>query len=142
MSEFSDVLVSFRLLGDDLDPEAVTASLGIVPTSSHAKDSPNPSRNSPNLRHRTGVWLLESALPRTVTIGQHLEFLVDQLERKADSISALGEQGYRVEFVCALFIGAGQEGTIINARLVEAIASFGASLSLSVYCDAESTEPV
>jgi len=54
---FSRAFFSLEMFGDDLDPQAISETLGIAPTKSYRKDDARPRGSQ---FYRTGGWILDS----------------------------------------------------------------------------------
>ena len=78
---------SLRIFGEKLRPEQIDAMLGLKATHIHLKGQ----RRSP--RHkavwRESLWSLRSRLSDDHSIADHLEWLLERLEPKADVIKTL-----------------------------------------------------
>ena len=139
MAWVSDVHVSFRLVDDRLDPVAVAAHLTITPTNAYAKGEmspPGPVTGTSYLR-RTGMWRLESVLPRTTALDDHLRSLLDTLEPHAPVLQSYQAQGYVVEFSCGLLLHRQNEGFELCAATLARVSAMGASLSFDIYAPAD-----
>jgi hypothetical protein len=135
MGKVGETTVTFRMLDDRLDPEEVTARLGVTPTSTSVKGGLIPSA-SPRWRSRvarTGRWSLASHLPRTAELNDHLCTLLDQLDDKELVIHGYREQGYQVDFFCGLFPGSANEGLELPQETLARVAALGATLGLDIY---------
>jgi hypothetical protein len=62
----------------------------------------------------------------------HLKWLLERMEPKADSIIELAER-FRVEFFCGFSSGNGQGGFELDCTLLARIAKLRASLVLDLY---------
>lgn len=99
---------AFRLVGDDLDPDAVTRATGVAPTTSHRLGEPTRLERGPAV-WRTGVWILDSkgAIPDQGNhMEQHLVWLLAQLAPRAVEIrDVAAAQGLRADVSCGYFMG-------------------------------------
>jgi len=98
-SHIRGVNVAFMLLGEDLDPDAVSATLAIQPHSCGRKgDERRAPRGQLLGHHRQGWWRLDSVPLLTVTgdadkdINEHLKVLLDQLLPKREIILAFASR--------------------------------------------------
>lgn len=90
------VYVDFRIKSDYLDPEIISAELGVLPTSAFAKGEKYESRaRDPAtdtiikrwLYHPWGVWHFETkSLGSNKKVQEHLTFLLTTLEPRRKSI--------------------------------------------------------
>jgi hypothetical protein len=130
---------AFRLIGERLDPDAVTRAIGLVPSSAHRKDEARPVRlRSPELAPwPVGLWSLESAddgETNRLSMEGHLTYLLDQLEPKAETIRRLcGEQDLRADFYCGYFMHQSNSGFEFSAATLARISALNASLGFDVY---------
>lgn len=97
----NEATATFRILGDDLDPGEVTSLLGLEPTQAvargHARCGVSRSgKRTPRPTAKQGGWTLESPLPRSASLGDHLAGLLDHLEPVAERIAALRARGYMI----------------------------------------------
>jgi hypothetical protein len=130
---------SFRISGDTLDPERITARLGLQPTRAFAKgDLSPPGRvTGRKYRRRVGLWSLQSPLPTTASLDDHLSHLLDQLDPHADAVGALVREGYQADFFCGCFLEAFNRGMELPATTLRRIAALEATLGLDIYCDCD-----
>jgi Domain of unknown function (DUF4279) len=130
---------AFRLMGERLDPGAITQATGLTPDLSYSKGEPRPparvGKQPPPWP--SGHWSLDSeaALPR---IGNHLEdhlvWVLDQLEPHVETIRRLSEeQGLHSDFWCGYFMGQANSGFGLDAKTLARIAALGADLSFDLY---------
>lgn len=72
---------TFRVAGDNLVPDDLTAVLGIHPTQAYAKGQRySRGPRSPDLRGRTGVWLLSSdGQVKSNHLTDHIEWLLNRI---------------------------------------------------------------
>jgi hypothetical protein len=131
--------VGFRLVGDLLDPEAITRATGLTPSLSHRKGevrSPYSSGRTPP-PWPTGVWMMhsEDGLPETGnSLEDHLTWLLDAIEPHAETLQRLAaEQHLTADFYCSYFMAQGNSGFALSARTVRRIAAIGADLGVDIY---------
>jgi hypothetical protein len=135
MAEIVRATASFRLFGDTLNPQVVSEQLGLAPTTAGAKGELRPSRKkSPALRWRTGSWILESRLPRSSKLDEHLRDVLDRLEAHAGEIRGFVAQGHRADIFCGCFLDATNEGTLLDPGTIRLLGLLGVPLGLDIYC--------
>lgn len=121
---------SFRIAGDALRPDQVTAVLGFDPTRSGVKgERPSLGRSSVN---RTSFWLLKCPLSDSLPLTEHLKWLLDVVEPKFSSISAAAESSTMM-LLCGFSSGNGQGGFTLDAKTLQRIAVLGVPLSVDLY---------
>lgn len=135
MAEIHEVHVSFRLSSDSLDPNVVTGQLGLTPTNAFAKGEMSPPGRvtGRSFIHRTGGWRLESPLPRSAELDDHLRALLDLLSAKAPIIRGYKDQAFTVDFFCGLFLNSFNERLELPPETLARVAALGATLSLDIY---------
>lgn len=136
-------VATFILSGDLLDPDAVTAALGLSPTKAWKKGDPTPSTyRYPDLRRRFGLWGLSSTLPREVSLDRHLRQLLDQLDRRSGEIGGFRRMGYEARFSCGCFLERWNRSATLRPSTLARIAALGASLWLDIYCNGDAVDVV
>ncbi len=98
--------INLDVLGDHLDPEAVTGALGRTPTLARARGQRRyPTSNRKGV-YRTGLWRLTSA-SQSDLITDHVLSLLSDLSPDRDAIARIaGVEDARIEI--ALKVGCGQ----------------------------------
>jgi hypothetical protein len=83
--------VSFRMMGDDLDPLEITSFLGIEPDIAHKKGEPRigKSKKGKIIQYApfdSGMWSIESKPLKDddATLQEHIENILDRIEPKRD----------------------------------------------------------
>jgi hypothetical protein len=124
---------AFRLMGDRLDPDTVTETLGLTPAAAHRKGDPN-GRFAP---YKSGQWTLRSADAGETSKNSmegHLMKLLDQLEPRAAILRRLSQaQGLEADFYCGYFMHQSNSGFRLAAATLERIAALDASLGFDIY---------
>ena len=101
------VRASLRFVGPDVDPSLVTAKLGITPTKSTRRGDPLASH--PHHHYRNGSWVLDSDLPETCSVAEHLEHLLAQIQDRAEALHWLSARNHAGEFFCSYWLNYGPE---------------------------------
>ena len=97
---------SVRFCGDSLDPLAVTLALRLPADHVHRDGEPRLARTRKGrvveyAPYRGGMWSMSSQRwVNSPRLAVHLEWLLDQLEPKADAIASLRRGGVDVDFYC------------------------------------------
>lgn len=119
---------TFRLSGDTLNPDDVTAALALTPTQAIAKDQEVPAGPKGKVRRqRTGIWLLgtEEKLEST-SLERHLIYLLDAIDPAARALDALRTQhGLRADFFCYWLSATGHGGPEVSPATLARIAALG-----------------
>jgi len=140
-SHIRGVNVAFMLLGDDLDPSAVTAALGILPHSCARKGDERRSPGNQLLGHnRQGWWRLDSTPLLKVTgdeakdINEHLKALLEQLlPHRASILDFAARNESYVDVVWkSTYLYAGT-GPLIESQYLKGITDLGAGIGFDIY---------
>jgi hypothetical protein len=130
---------TFRLVGERLDPEAITRATGLIPDCAIRKGDPVLSGGKVVSRRRRGVWWIDSArqLARTNNhLEDHVVWLLDLLEPLGDVLRRLAdEQDLRADIGCGYFTSRWNSSFGFSAETLGRIANLGASLGFDVYAD-------
>jgi hypothetical protein len=121
---------SFRVAGDALRPDQITATLSLLPTQSGVKGERLSSRHG--AVRRTSFWLLRCPLSDSLPLTEHLEWLLDLFEPKIDLINSIAE-GSKIMLLCGFSSGNGQGGFTLDAKTLQRIARLGVPLSIDLY---------
>ena len=121
----------FRVLSEGLEPDAVTALLGIPPSRVQRRgELPRPKAKRPL---ENGGWFLESAdHVESRDARRHLDWLLDRLRGKASSIAQLKDQGHRVD-VCIRWDSVGHGGPTLDPRQMKELGELDVELWFDVY---------
>ena len=120
--------MSLRIFGDDLEPEGVSALLGGVPTYSHLTGD---SIDGDALPAPTGAWVLDSSLPDTAEIEEHVAALFGKLTSDLDEWATLSSR-FAVDVRCELEACDPGDGFDLSPRLTASLAERGVVLSFSL----------
>lgn len=135
----NEVSVTFRFLGDALDPDAITASMALKPTEAHTKGEAVPKH--PDRKYPTGYWGLESALAPWRSLDEHLKSLLEMLEAREATIETIRRSGCSTSFYCACFVKTVVDNVVqLDSQILGNLAALGARLELHIYCDANTAE--
>lgn len=128
---------SFRLVGDALDPDEVSAELGLAPTWTAAKDQEIPvgRQGRTSRRQSTGVWLLASEdHVDSTAVERHLVHLLDAVEPASAAVDALRRrQELRADFFCYWPSATGHGGPEVSPGTLRRIAALDAALGFDFY---------
>ena len=135
----NEVSVTFRFLGDALNPEEITARLTLSPTMAHARGESVPKH--PERKYTTGYWGLDSALAPACTLDEHLRHLLERLASRREAIKEIEHSGCSMSFYGAYFMKTPTDHAIqLDPQTLGDIAALGARLELRIYCDRDTEE--
>lgn len=125
---------TFRVLGDDLDPDVVTRLLGIEPTQALRRDQLVPTATNVR-RQETGVWLLKSeGKVSSTSLERHLIYLLDRIEPQLAALAAYLAAGEATaDFFCFWLSATGHGGPILSADVMRRVGATGAELGIDFY---------
>jgi hypothetical protein len=131
-------LIAFASLifaGDRLDPDRITALLGVEPTTAYRKGEVYKWSRGHEVAGRTGLWLLSSKMHVLGTeLGDHLAYLKSVLnpDDGKDLIepirAVMHEGGLEAEVSCFWYGEHGAEPPVISAEIRAAFARIGATI--------------
>lgn len=132
-------VVSFRVMGDLLDPADVTRLLGIDPSREHKKGDENlvVTKKGKTMRfasYKSGLWALESSQDKYSDLEDHLQGFLQLLEPKVIELLKLKYLGFELDFyVSYVFANADQPGICINSDVMKRIGDLGINLGIDLY---------
>jgi hypothetical protein len=142
---------SSRLEGDDkwwratlsifsvtLTPQEISERLGLQPTRTHKQGQPRGFRRkdgstSPSVVWKDSAWLLTSPLKPDRNLMEHVRWLLEKIEPKADIIKALSSDCTGIRFFCGFSSGNGQGGFVLEADTLSRISRLGLNIVLDLY---------
>jgi hypothetical protein len=135
----NEVSVTFRFLGEALNPEAITARMTLSPTAAHARGESVPEH--PERKYATGYWGLDSTLAPVCSLDEHLQHLLARLASRREAIKEIEHSGCSMSFYCAYFMQTRTDNAIqLDPQTLGGIAALGARLELHIYCDRDTAE--
>jgi hypothetical protein len=135
--EIDRVQVSLRIFGDELDPDAVSAMLGSLPTKSYRKGEVIPGIRA-NRTAPTGMWNLYGPEEGEGDLEEQISCLLDSVSSEPASWAALAP--YRKNVFCGLYLAAWNRGCALSAGLMQRLAECGLDLDLDIYGSGEKDE--
>lgn len=128
-----EVTACFRVHGDKLDPDRVTALLKIPPSHAHRRGEVRAGSRSCG-QWENGIWICDSPLERTQGVEAHLDWLLEHLVPKRELLEQLSRGGFDMDFLIGYFSGTtGQGGFDLAPHHIRDIASLGAGLCVDIY---------
>jgi hypothetical protein len=134
VASLSKTAATFRVFGDDLEPDEITKLLGKKPDRAERKGEERLTPNGKKLIARTGSWRIkvERRAPGDLD-GQ----IAELLEGMTDDLSAWQQvtSRFQVDIFCGLFLEGTNEGLPISAASTALLGSRGISLDFDIYYD-------
>lgn len=127
----ADIRVYLIVDSDLLEPDVITALIGIKPTTTHKKGELRTPKS--NLLCRTNQWIFEPQQDVPEELERKLSFLLSQLEKVASNISSLSEQCDI--YINVIYTGYQEQmgGWQLDRKTMTQILSLGADVDLTIY---------
>jgi hypothetical protein len=125
----SRTYASLRLFKEDLDPDAVSAQLDLVPTHAH-RAGESRTHGSP---YREGCWLITTKENESLVVNDHVAHLLDLAERSLDAFLELQASGVRCDVFCYWETKNGQGGLELEPREMRRLGALNLAISFDVY---------
>jgi hypothetical protein len=127
------IFVSFILIGKDLDPNDVSASLGLNPYKSFKRGD----MRTESERWKHGYWEICSAENiDSHDLAIHLEWIVNQLSPINQVLSNfLGTQNVKAKISCFWILEPGQSVLTLSSQLIVRLSGLGTSIEFDIYSD-------
>ena len=128
----------YALRGPDLDPEAISALTGIRPDRAHRRGEARPRTGEPYpdvaLKSPASMaWMIDSGLPRSAEVHDHLEALIARLAPARPAFIALGVR-YEATVVGAVTLAEAQGPLVaITPAVAASLAELNALLAFDLY---------
>jgi len=133
MAVISETSISLRFFGDDLNPDALTASLGKPPTTSTTKGQVIKSEATGRERiAKSGSWLFSVDRREPGDLDGQIQELCGALTADLSIWQELAAK-YKPDLFVGLFMKGSNEGDAISAESLGLLSSRGVSLSLDIY---------
>ncbi|MGE0481162.1 MAG: DUF4279 domain-containing protein [Phycisphaerae bacterium] len=119
-------------MGASIHPEEVTRILNLEPTRARDHD-PFRASTSKNPARYDGLWSMTSLLQPSVSLAEHLDWLLARIEPHSHDLGALHSRDVRMDFFLGCFLGSDQCGFWLPSTLVRRVTALGASLTFDIY---------
>lgn len=132
MGELHKTAASLRFFGDDLDPDEITARLGVAPTVGVRKGGTWRTANGVSKPARTGSWRLHGTSRQPGDLdGQ----IVELLGTLTDDLSVWQDltTRFRSDLFCGLFLQSGNDGLSLSAGTLLDIGARGLVVAMDIY---------
>ena len=133
MAQIAESRATFRIGGDDLDPDEVTELLGCQPNSKQTKGEILVAKKSGRERvARIGVWRLDTEIRVPECIDQQVAELLSQTSGDSTVWAELGSR-FKIDLFVGLFMEETNEGCLVSANTLKLLGERGIALQLDVY---------
>lgn len=133
-----ETYATLRCYHAEAAPEAVTEALGIQPSSSHVKGTQ--LMDGRQVCRPISGWLLRSkGAVESRDVKRHIDWLLDQVCSLESRLTALKDQGWRMDINC-YWLSGGQGGPMLDPSQMAELARLNLTCGFDVYWVAESEE--
>jgi hypothetical protein len=126
---------ALRIVGDSLNPGAISRLLGCRPTLGHVKGQIEPSKGKPIVRD-TGCWQLDAAGQQPGNLDAHVAELFRRANNDLSAWATLSGE-HNIDLFCVYFGSEADEGVEASAETLKALGDRGIKLELRIYSAAE-----
>lgn len=127
----ANISVYLMINSDLLEPDAITAQVGIQPTRTKKKGEPRTQRSS--LVCQTSQWIFEPQKDVPDELERKLSFLLAQLENAATSIFNISEECEVLIRICYKGYQSSTGSWYLDKQTISRILSLGADIDLVIY---------
>ncbi len=125
------VCVTFAMYGEHLDPDWVTAQLGVQPSASYRKGDKRRGAGMPD--HRGGGWFLEEVGDAPATPESLTRSLIDRFNHVPVETWAQLAQHFDIQLHYALYLYSFNRGFALGTALTWRVASMRARMVFDIY---------
>lgn len=125
--------VTFRLIGDAVDPLVVTEALKLQPSRSARKGERRQGQQGRVYTSLTNYWHLDSRLGRENGLEEHIVSLLEILKPQAAALKKLVDRGYRAEFFSSFFVEQPEDRIHLGADTLAQAGELGIALIVDIY---------
>jgi len=124
---------TFTLWTSTHTSEAITMRVGIEPTRVHERGEPVSLRNPKSKLREETTWHLQSGLPETQPLADHLADLLDQIEPRLPVLTELLNEGCEFDWFCYLEAKSLGNMVRLDAALLGRLAGLGGAITFDIY---------
>lgn len=131
--------VWLRVMGETLEPDVVTAALGIEPTRTQFKGTVGLHSALKRPMKYSGWFLQSDEQVSSRDARRHFDWLLNQLQGKQNVLARLREDGNLVD-ICCRWDSAGHGGPTLNPEHLNQLGTLGVELWFDVYFAEEDSD--
>jgi len=125
-----EISVSFELKGSELEPEKITALLGIIPTKTwRVNDLVHPKAG---VRRKSNGWSLKSQLDKSAELDEHIKSIFEELQPSWQSLVEICKQ-YDALISCAVYRYQQIPAIDLDKDIVKKAAELNAGIDVDIY---------
>jgi len=126
---------TLRIIGDDLQPDDITALLGAEPTMATTRGQVNELGRGPKI-WRTGTWRLEAPDAEPANPDGQIAEILDELTPDLEVWRSLAAR-FKVDMFCGWFMVEGNESVSLSPDTLCALGERGIRLDIDLYGGAD-----
>jgi hypothetical protein len=132
LASISRTTLSFRVFGDDLDPDEISRLLGVIPSKSYRKGEVRKTPNGGEFTANTGAWILSA---KECSPGNLSAQIIEVLSRLTFDLSVWANLGqrYRCDLFSGLFLDSANEGEELSVEAMSMMVERRLKLGLDIY---------
>jgi len=130
--------VTFRIMGDNVNPDEVSTMLSMKPDYSHKKGDSNTGKNGRKYPdYKEGLWARGSGLSADSDLDAHILYFEKILSPKRNALSHLRASHVRMDIFVGLFYNSEIEnpGYSLSPEAIKALDDMNVAFSVDVYLD-------
>ena len=125
-------VAGLRFVGDDLNPDEITALLRVTPTESCHKGQKVVGKTTGKIRvAKTGSWRLTAEGREPEDLEAQVFELLGQLTQDLSVWESLSR--FRPDLFCGIFMSSSNDGLPLSAKALLALGQRGIALDLDIY---------
>jgi hypothetical protein len=133
MAQLHRSVATLRIVGENLDPDEITALLGCAPTTSERKGDVRTSKTTGRSRTlKVGAWRLDASDREPEDLDGQIAELLGKLTPSLDAWHSIAER-YSVDLFCGFFMRETNEGVEISPASLAALGQRKIVLGLDIY---------
>ncbi len=126
-----NTLVALRFSGDDLNPDELTAWLGVAPSRGHRKGDESRTSTGATVIRKSGLWLLRAADRAPGDLDAQIIEILKALPSDPAIWSRVA--AYNPDLSIGLFLEQSNESISISPPVVRSLAERGIELEFDIY---------
>jgi len=125
-----EISVLFELRGSELEPEKITALLGIIPTKTwRVNDLVHPKAG---VRRKSNGWSLKSQLDQSADLDEHIKSIFEELQPSWQSLVEICKQ-YDAMISCTVYRYKLTPSIYFDKDIVRKTAELNAQIDVDLY---------
>ena len=123
---------ALRIASDVRSASEIASLIGITPTRQYEKGDIVSRKSPASPRRRNSMWMIESDLPESTEIEDHIRSLCDKIQSRSQALDTL-RSNCTIDIFCGYFSESGQAGFTLSNEVIGRVAALGFDLIFDVY---------